>query len=70
MHLNNLSGYQECVYHIAWNMFSFAPLNITLLRIAKGKKKSLLPTGGCECNQDVNDIFPSKSALIYFQEQL
>ena len=42
MHLNHLSGYQECVYLIAWNEFPFAPLNITLLGTAKGKKSRLL----------------------------
>lgn len=67
MHLNNLSGYQECVYHIAWNTFSFATLNITHLRIAKGEKKASFPAGGGECNQDFNDISSSESALIYFQ---
>jgi hypothetical protein len=56
MHLNNLSEYQKYVYHIAWNMFSFASLNITLLRIAKGEKKGYFPPGGCECNQEFNDL--------------
>lgn len=59
MHLNNLSGYKKCVYHIPLSRFPFLlPLNITVLRIAKGEKIVSFPPGGCVCNQGFNDIFP------------
>lgn len=64
MHLNNLSGYQECVYHIASNIFFLTPLNITLSELQKEKKKIVsFPPGGCECNQGFNDIFPFGACL-------
>ena len=64
MHLKNFIGYQEWVYLYGLEWVSFAPLKMTLLRIAKGQnKKASFSTGGCACNQDFNDISPSKIPL-------
>lgn len=64
MHLNNLSGYQECVYHTASNIFFSHSPKYNPLRIAKGEKKIVsFPPGGCECNQGFNDLFPFGACL-------